>query len=54
MNIKEASNVLKELNLEITINNETEVIDKENTIIKNQIPSQGITVNEGSKIYVDY
>ena len=53
MNIKDATNVLKEVNLEISINNEQEEMDKENTVITNQIPIQGISVNEGSKVYVD-
>ena len=54
MNIKEAEKSLKEINLEISINNEQEGMDKENTIIKNQTPAQGINVKEGSKIYVDF
>lgn len=29
-------------------------MDEENTIIKEQIPQAGITVNKGSKIYVKY
>lgn len=52
--ISEAEKTLKELNLQIVINNEYDGIDKENTIITNQTPLQGISVNEGSKIYVDY
>lgn len=31
-----------------------EEIDEENTIIKEQTPQAGITVNKGSKIYVKY
>ena len=54
MSIKEATNMLKELNLEISINNEQEGLDKESTIITDQMPSYGISVNEGSKIYVDH
>ena len=27
--------------------------DKENTIIKNQTPKAGITINEGTKLYVE-
>ena len=54
MSIKEAEKTLKEIKLEISINNEQEGLDKENTIIKNQTPAQGISVNEGSKVYVDY
>lgn len=52
--ILEAEKILKELNLELVVNNEQEDIDKENTIITNQTPLQGISVNEGSKIYVGY
>ena len=50
--LKEAEQILKENNLEISINNEE--IDKENTFVKNQIPSAGITVNEQSKVVVEY
>ena len=54
MNISEATKALKDTGLELSINNEQEEIDKENTIVKNQIPAQGINVNEGSKIYIEY
>lgn len=54
MNIKDAENKLKEVNLELSINNSKEDIDKDNTLITNQIPDQGIQINEGSKIYVDF
>ena len=43
---------LKENNLEMSIDNEE--IDKENTYVKNQIPSSGITVNEQSKVVIEY
>ena len=52
--IKEASQILKDLKLEISVNNEVEGMDNENTIITNQTPKQGVKVNEASKIYVDY
>lgn len=29
-------------------------MDKENTKVTNQIPQAGITVNKGSKVYVNY
>ena len=54
MNLIDATNKLKEVNLEIIINNDQEGLEKENTIVKNQTPLQGICVNEGSKVYVDY
>ena len=50
--LKEAEQILKENNLEMSIDNEE--IDKENTYVKNQIPSGGITVNEESKVIIEY
>ena len=52
LTIKEAENVLKELSLEIKT--EEEGIDRENTIIKDQTPKEGIKVNKGSEIFVKY
>ena len=51
--IKEAEEIIKETGLEINIQNESENLDKENTIIKNQTPKAGITINEGTKLYVE-
>ena len=53
-NIKEAEKIVKENGLELIIQNETENLDKENTIIKNQTPQAGIMVNEGNKVYIEY
>ncbi len=50
--LKEAEQILKENNLEMSI--DSEEIDKENTYVKNQIPSGGITVNEESKVIIEY
>lgn len=50
--ISEAEKILKENSLELSIENAPEELDKENTIIKEQTPKAGITVNEGNKIYV--
>ncbi len=50
--LKEAEEILKENQLKMFIENEE--IDKENTYVKNQIPSSGITVNEQSKVVVEY
>lgn len=52
--IKEAEKLLKESGLQLVIENETEGLDKENTIVKEQIPSAGITVNKGSKVHIKY
>lgn len=54
MNIKEAENVLKENKLEISIENDTEELDKENTVVIEQIPSSGIKINPRNKVYVKY
>lgn len=54
--IKEAEKILKESNLSIEIINKEEKndkIDKENTIIKGQIPKEGIIIKEKSKIYAN-
>ena len=52
--IKEAIQVLKESELDININAEGE-IDKETTIIKEQMPKPGLQILTGSKVevYVD-
>lgn len=51
--VEEAEKILQEYKLNIYINNETEYLDKENTIVKVQTPKQGITVFEDSYVYVD-
>ncbi len=50
--LEEAKQILKENNLEMYLENEE--VDMENTYVKNQIPSSGITVNEQSKVVVEY
>ena len=52
--ISEGAQILKQIGLELQINNEQEGIDKESTIIKEQTPKVGIKVNKGSKVYIDY
>ena len=52
ISIKDAENKIKELNLKLKIDDEE--IDKENTIIKEQVPINGVKVNEGSKIIIKY
>jgi len=54
MNLKEATNALKEIGLEIQTNIEiTEEMNKEEIIIKEQLPKPGIKVKKGSKISVE-
>lgn len=52
LSIKDASKILQESELEISI--EGEEIDKENTIVKKQTPNAKIMVNRGSKVYLEY
>ncbi len=52
--ISETEKILKENNLEINLENNNEELDKDNTIVKEQTPKAGITVNINSKIYVKY
>ena len=51
LSIKDAEKLAKENGLELQIE-ETEEVDKENTIIKDQTPKAGISIKKGSKIYV--
>ena len=51
LTIKEAEKITKELGLEIKIEEE---VDKESTIIKEQTPKEGIVVNNGNKIIINY
>lgn len=52
LSIKEAEKATKEVGLEISVQNYSEEIDRENTIIKEQSPREGVSVNKGSKIFV--
>ncbi len=52
--IKESTNILKESNLQLVINNEQEGMDKENTVVKEQMPKAGIKVKQGTNVYVDW
>ncbi len=58
LSIKEAEKILKETGLELSIEGITEenkeTLDKENTIIKEQIPTEGIKINKGNKIFIKY
>ena len=50
--IKEAESIVKEIGLELSIESNSEELDKENTIITEQTPKEGVVVNKGNKIYV--
>lgn len=50
--LQEAEKIVKETGLEMVIENETEEMNKENIMVKEQTPKAGIMVNKGSKLYV--
>lgn len=52
--LEEAQKIVKENEVELVIENETEEIDEQNIIVKEQIPNAGITIKKGSKIYIKY
>ena len=58
LSIKETEKVLKDAGLEISVEGLTEdnkeTIDKENTIIKEQTPTEGIKINKGNKVFVKF
>lgn len=58
ISVKEAEKVLKEIGLELSIDGITEenekTLDKENIIIKEQTPIEGIKINRGNKIFVEF
>ena len=61
LSIKEAEKAIKDLELEISYEDvvkdgeETDnSLDKENTIIKEQTPTEGVKVNKRNKIFVKY
>ena len=52
MSIKEAEKILKENGLVMNMENKSEEMDKENTMVNEQTPKAGIVVNKGSSVYV--
>lgn len=58
LTIKEAEKVVKETGLELSIDGITEEnkegLDKENTIISEQTPTEGIKIKKENKIFVKY
>ena len=52
--LKEVEKILKESGLVIKYEGEIDNKDKENIIIKEQIPSSGISINSGSSIKVSF
>ena len=54
LSVKAAEKMLGELGLEISVENDSEELDKENIVISEQSPREGIRVNKGSKVYTKY
>lgn len=58
LSIKEAEKILKEIGLELSVEEITEenkeTLDKEKTIIKEQTPTEGIKIKKGNKIFANY
>lgn len=52
--LEEALKIAKENEVELVIENETEELDKQNIIVKEQVPKAGIIIKKGSKVYVKY
>ena len=50
--LEEALKIAKENEVELVIENETEELDKQNTMVKEQVPKAGIIIKKGSKVYV--
>ena len=53
ISIKEARGILEEMGLDIDIG-EAEELDEANTIISEQLPKEGIKLNKGTKVIVNY
>ena len=58
LSIREAEKILKEVDLELSVEGlaeeNKEDLDRENTIIKEQTPTEGIKINKGNKIFVKF
>ena len=52
--INEAEKILKDIGLKMKINNEYKEIDKNTSIVSNQLPQAGIQTYSGSYIYIDF
>ena len=50
----EASKLAKEAGVELIIEEETEELDKQNMMVKEQVPRAGIIIKKESKVYVKY
>lgn len=52
--IEEAQKIAKENEVQLVIENDNEELDKQTTIVTEQVPKAGITIKKGSKIYIKY
>lgn len=53
LSLTDAIKTLKENGFEVKINNEEEKTDKDNTYVKTQMPTAGVTAYQGSCVYLD-
>lgn len=52
--LAEVQKIAKENEIELVIEGETEELDRQNIIVKEQIPKAGIRIKKGSKIYAKW
>lgn len=52
--LEEALKLAKESEVELVIENEEEELDKQNIMVKEQVPKAGIIIKKGSKVYIKY
>ncbi len=52
--LAEAQKIVKESEIELVIEEETEELDKQNVMVKEQVPKAGIMIKKGSKIYAKW
>ncbi len=52
--LAESQKIAKESEIELVIEGETEELEKQNAIVKEQVPKAGIMIKKGSKIYAKW
>ena len=52
--LAESQKIAKESEIELVAENQEEEIDKQNTVVKTQVPKAGIMIKKGSKIYAKW
>lgn len=52
--LREAKELAKKSGVEIVVKNEEEELDEQDILVKEQVPSAGIKIKKGSRIYISY